>query len=107
MKHAYVVKVPRPHAKPYNPDRPITDLVRNQILHLSLAERHLPKHHRSGMDVYSIKTDVQASEYIRHVTSKLHEEGAKKPQVSKEARPEPPKLGKKRRSTNRRKKTQS
>lgn len=77
-KHKYTVKVsvPPPHA--YNPDRPITDLVRNQIMHLSLAERHLEKRHRSGIDVYSIQSERQASEYIHHLTKKLHPEGAKK-----------------------------
>src|SRR5205807_8788948 len=71
-KHPYVVKVVRPHAKRFEPDRPITDLVRNQLMHLSLAQRHLPKQHHHPADVYSIKTDAQAAEFIRHVTAKLH-----------------------------------
>src|ERR1700683_3038855 len=75
-KHKYVVTVPQPHPKAYSPDRPITDLVRNQILHLSLTERHFDKRHRTGVDVYSIQTERQASEYIHHLTKKLHPEGA-------------------------------
>jgi len=104
-KRAYVVRVPRPHPKAYNPDRPITDLVRNQILHLSLAERHLDEPHRSGLDVYSIKTDRQASEYIRHVTSKLHPAGAKKAKSPKRVKPGRPQSRKKGSKTARRKKT--
>lgn len=71
-KHSYVVKVLPPHAPRFEPHRPITDLVRNQLLHLSLAQRNLPKHHHCPTDVYSIETDHEASEFIRHVTSKLH-----------------------------------
>jgi hypothetical protein len=71
-KHSYVVKVPRPHAKRFEPHRPITDLVRNQLLHLSLAQRHFPREHHHPTDVYSIKTEGEASEFIRHVTAKLH-----------------------------------
>lgn len=81
-KHDYVVQVPRPHAPEFSPDRPITDLVRNQIMHLSLAERHLPVRDRSGIDIYSIQSEGQAAEYIRHVTKKLHPEGAKRPKRS-------------------------
>ena len=71
-KHTYVIHVPKPHPKAYNPDRPITDLVRNQILHMSVAELHLEKHHRTGTDVHGIRTERQASEYIRHLTDKMH-----------------------------------
>jgi hypothetical protein len=84
-KHKYVVPVSKPHPSAYNADRPITDLVRNQILHLSLAERHLATRHRTGIDVYSIQTEREASEYIHHLTKKLHPEGAKPPRKSKES----------------------
>jgi hypothetical protein len=71
-KHTYVVKAPKPHPKAYNPDRPMTDLVRNQILHLSVAERHLDERHQTGTDVHSIQTEREASQYIGHLTKKLH-----------------------------------
>ena len=77
-KHKYVVPVPRPHKPRFEPDRPITDLVRNQLLHLSLAQRTLPKHHQAPTDVYSITTDREASEYIHHITGKLHLRAANK-----------------------------
>ena len=91
-KHSYVVKVPRPHAKRFEPHRPITDLVRNQLLHLSLAQRHLPREHHHPTDVYSIKTEGEASEFIRHVTSKLHRlkgKDAKPPKQSKRRKSKP------------------
>jgi hypothetical protein len=71
-KHEYVVKVQKTHPRAYNPNRPITALVQNQLFHLSVAERHLEKRHRSGIDVYSIDTEGKAAEYIQHVTKKLH-----------------------------------
>jgi len=71
-QHKYVIRVPRPHKPRYEPDRPITDLVRNQLFHLSLAQRSLPKPQHAPMDVYSIETEAEASEFIRHITSKLH-----------------------------------
>jgi hypothetical protein len=86
-KHSYVVKVPRPHAKRFEPHRPITDLVRNQLLHLSLAQRHLPREHHHPTDVYSIKTEGEASEFIRHVTAKLHSMKGKAAKPPKKDRP--------------------
>ena len=103
-KHAYVVNVPKPHHAAYNPDRQISDLVKNQILHLSVAERHLDKRHHTGKDVHSIKTEREASEYISHLTRKLHGKAAKKPRASKKgksSRRKPARTGSK---TNRRKK---
>ena len=94
-KHSYVVKVPRPHAPRFEPHRPITDLVRNQLLHLSLAQRNLPKHHHSPTDVYSIETDQQASEFIHHVTSKLHSLKGKAAKSAKKAKPRASKSKKK------------
>lgn len=76
-QHKYVIQVPKPHPSAYNPDRPISDLVHNQILHLSVAERSLDKRHQSLIDVHAIKTERQASEYIHHLTKKLHERAEK------------------------------
>jgi hypothetical protein len=87
--HKYVVKVPKPQSNAYNPERAITDLVRNQIMHLSLAEKHLETRHRTGIDIYSIQTERQASEYIHHLTKKLHPEGAKRPKAAKRAKQKP------------------
>jgi hypothetical protein len=84
-KHTYVVKVPRPDPKSYNPDRPITGLVQNQLLHLSVAERHLPEHHRSGIDPYSVNTEAKAAKYVAHLTAKLHAVGKKKSRSKKQS----------------------
>lgn len=86
----YVVAVPKPHKSAYNPDRPVSDLVRNQILHMSVAERSLEKRHQSPLDVHAIKTEGQASEYIEHLTKKLHGR-AKQSQPTKQNKPRPKK----------------
>ena len=70
--HKKVIVVEKTPSGAYNPDRPISDLVHNQILHLSVAERSLEKRHRSPLNVHDIKTERQASEYIHHLTKKLH-----------------------------------
>jgi hypothetical protein len=102
-KHKYVVPVPRPHAPRYEPDRPITDLVRNQLLHLSVAQRCLPKHHHAPTDVYSITTEGEASEYIRHITAKLHLRGAANAKSSKRSTRTRVRKGKKNRRQRRKK----
>ncbi len=97
-KHKYVVPVPRPHKPRFEPDRPITDLVRNQLLHFSLAQRTLPKHHQAPADVYSITTDQEASEYVRHITGKFHLHAAGKLKPAKKSSPAPRKRSKKKAS---------
>lgn len=97
-KKVVVVEPTQPGA--YNPERPISDLVRNQILHLSVAERGLEKRHQSPLDVHAIKTERQASEYIHHLTQKLHK-SERKSRVVKKNKLRTKRLRRKSRSTNR------
>jgi hypothetical protein len=66
------IVVPKPPAKAFNKHRRISDLVKWQLRHVHEAEMRLPHRQRSGMDVAEIKTEAQASEYIRKVTARLH-----------------------------------
>jgi hypothetical protein len=66
------VVVPKPPAGAFNKNRRISDLVQWQVRHVHEAEMRLPHHQRSGMDLAEIKTEAQASEYIRRVTARLH-----------------------------------
>jgi hypothetical protein len=77
-EHTYVVEVPPVEGKPYNPKRAVSDLVKRQVLHLSLAERHLKPKDQTGLDVYSIKTEEEAARYVQHLTVKLHPQGRKR-----------------------------
>jgi hypothetical protein len=93
-KYARVVQVPKPPKRAYNPNRPVSGLIENQIRHLQLAEWKLQREHRSRIAAQTITTERQASAYIQHVTSKLHPAGAVVPRV-----PSPP--SKRRKATRR------
>ena len=56
-----------------NKDRPVSGLLRAQILHLHEAERRLPPRHRTKIYVNAIKTEGEAAEYARAVTEAIHE----------------------------------
>lgn len=75
-KYARVVPVPKPPKRAYDPDRPISGLIENQIRHLQAAEWKLRPEHRSRIAAQTITTERQASAYIQHVTSMLHPAGA-------------------------------
>ena len=76
--------------KAYNPERPISSLIRTQLLHLHHAE-HLviPEKHRTNININTLHTERQASEYIQRVTALLHKYGkkaAKKSRTKKASR---------------------
>ena len=67
------VPIPVPRSKSaMNPDRPVNTLLQAQIHHLQHAERRLPLRHRSGIFTHAIRTEGEASEYIRKVTEAVH-----------------------------------
>ncbi len=66
------VKVPKTPKNAYDPDRPISDLVKNQIRYMQAAEQSLPTASRSLMPVAAITTERDASQYIQQVTQQLH-----------------------------------
>jgi hypothetical protein len=60
----------------YDPDRPISSLIRTQLLHLTAAENlALPPKFRTGININTLHTEHQASEYIQRVTTLLHTHG--------------------------------
>lgn len=60
----------------YNHDRPISSLVRTQLLHLHTAENlWLPEKDRTGININHLLTERQASQYIQKVTALLHRHG--------------------------------
>jgi hypothetical protein len=70
--HTFVVDVARTPAGAYNPDRPLSGLLENQIRRLHEPERRLPRRHHTGVDVGMIKTEGQAAAYIGRVTAAIH-----------------------------------
>lgn len=68
-----VIRVPVPAKNSFNPDRPVSGLLKAQILHLQDAEKRLPLDLRSNIYINAIKTEGEAAEYIRQVTAAVHE----------------------------------
>lgn len=73
----------------YNHDRPISSLVRTQLLHLHTAENLvLPEKDRTDININHLLTERQASEYIQKVTALLHSRGkAAKRKTTAEGKP--------------------
>ena len=60
----------------YNPERPISGLIRNQLLHLHHAENLVvPAQFRTNININELLTERQASDYIHKVTLLLHRFG--------------------------------
>lgn len=69
-----LIRVPRPKDA-YNPDRPMGSLLKAQVEHLREAESKLPLRYRHEIDTYikAIRTEGEASDYIRKVTQAIHD----------------------------------
>lgn len=66
-----MIKIPRPEGA-YNPNRPVSGLLKMQIRHLHEAERRLPLRLHTDIYINAIKTEGEAAEYIRRVTEAIH-----------------------------------
>lgn len=77
LKDAPVVKMLNfDETEAYNHDRPISSLIRTQLLHLHTAENlWLPPEDRTNTNINDLHTEKQASEYIQKVTALLHRHG--------------------------------
>ncbi len=67
-----LIKVPRPPKSAFNPNRPVNTLLKTQMDFLHKAERRLPPRYHSEIYVNAIKTEGEASKYIREVTEAIH-----------------------------------
>ena len=78
-----VVQVPKPSKAAYNPNRPLEKnlLIKAQVKHFEEAEARLPEHLRTGINVAGIRTEGEASRYIRQVTRAIHESGGRPEKV--------------------------
>jgi hypothetical protein len=87
----------------YNHDRPISSLVRTQLLHLHHAE-HLviPPKERTNININTLHTEYEATKYIEKVTALLHKHGKKATK-----KPKPAKKASAKRTASRSKKTKS
>lgn len=71
----------------YDHDRPISSLIRTQLLHLHQAEYiRVPEKERTNININDLHTEREASEYIAKVTRLLHKHGKTAGKKSKPAR---------------------
>lgn len=68
-----VIKVPKPPQSAYDPNRPISALLKMQVEHLFEAETKLPTRYRSEVYINAIRTEGEAATYIRAVTEAIHQ----------------------------------
>lgn len=56
----------------YNPDRPISGLIRGQLVHLHQVESlSLPPAQQTGVNINTLQTERDAATYIKKVTSRV------------------------------------
>jgi hypothetical protein len=67
-----LISVPKPPKSAYDPDRPMSSLLKSQIEHLREAEGKLPLKYRSEWYIKAIRTEGEAANYIRDVTEAIH-----------------------------------
>jgi hypothetical protein len=68
-----VIKVPAAPKSSMNQDRPVSALLKSQILHLQEAEFRLPAQYQTNIYIHAIQTEGDAGEYIRQVTQAIHD----------------------------------
>jgi aminoglycoside phosphotransferase len=97
-RYKFVVDIPTIAAseKAYNPNRPISSLLMHQLRHLHAAEYHvLPEKDRSGVNITTLHTELQASNYIRQVTEKLQSRAKKSSNLKSAKKKQSAKVAKK------------
>jgi hypothetical protein len=67
-----LIHVPRPPKSAFDPNRPVSGLLKAQMEHLHQAASKLPLRYRSEVYVNAIKTEGEAGRYIREVTEAIH-----------------------------------
>ena len=68
-----LISVPKPPKSAYNPERPVTSLLKSHVEHMREAESKLPLKYRSDFYAKAVRTEGEAAEYIRDVTEAIHE----------------------------------
>lgn len=113
-EYALTIELPEfDEAAAYNHDRPISGLIRTQLLHLHAAENiKLAPKDRTNININHLLTERQASEYIQKVTARLHTTGTpnkrktapkKKPKAAPPSRKKSGKAAKAKSATKKRK----
>ncbi len=67
-----IIQVPKPPKSAWDPNRPLSTLLKSQVEHLYEAERKLPHKYKSQIYINAIKTEGEAADYIQKVTAAIH-----------------------------------
>lgn len=78
-KYKLIQKVPKTPKSAYNHGRFVSALIKNQLEHFNEVEKSVLKPGEKLTDVSKIKTELQASKYLKQMTARLHPQGADKP----------------------------
>jgi hypothetical protein len=65
------IKVPKPPAKAFNPDRPASDLLKQQVRHLEWAVRHAGERRADFHKVKYVKTEREAAQRMQQLLPRL------------------------------------
>ena len=68
-----LLPLPKPSKNAWNPDRPMSSLLKWQIEHLHAAEMRMPSRYRTEIYVNALRTEGEASNYIEAVTDAIHQ----------------------------------
>jgi hypothetical protein len=85
-KYKLVAKVPKTPKSAYDHGRFISSLIAHQIKHFHEIEKSLLNRGQKLTDISKIKTELQASKYLKKMTALLHPTGADKPQKARKPR---------------------
>ncbi len=67
-----IIQVPKPPKSAWDPNRPVSSLLKSQMEHLYEAEKKLPHKYKSQIYINAIKTEGAAAAYIQKVTEAIH-----------------------------------
>lgn len=95
-RYKLVQKVPKPPKSAYNHGRFISSLIEHQIKHFHEVEKSLARPGEQLTEISKIKTELDASKYLKKMTARLHPQGAERP--AKIARPKKSRVEAKRKS---------
>ena len=65
------IKVPKPPAKAFNPDRQASDLLRHQVRHLEWAVRHAGERRVDFHEVKDVKTEGEVAQRMQQLLPRL------------------------------------
>jgi hypothetical protein len=68
-----LLPLPKPSKNAWNPDRPMSSLLKWQIEHLHAAEMRMPLRYRTEIYVNALRTEGEASNYIEAVTEAIRQ----------------------------------